>query len=549
MAASVPRGFAAAALALALLLSPAAAHAFCGFYVSGANDDLTNNATQVVLMRDGQRTVLSMQNDYQGPPEDFALVIPVPVVLKKENVKTLPPEVFDKVDKMAAPRLVEYWEQDPCKNVGFGFGGLGMSGIGRGGGGMSFGSLGAGSVKVEARFEVEEYEIVILSASDSSGLDTWLRDNHYNIPKGAEPILRPYITQGMFFFVARVNAKKVAFKDGHAVLNPLRFHYDDKEFRLPVRLGLLNAHGPQDLVVHIIARDQRYEVANYPNATIPTNIDVDPSVKGNFGGFYAALFDTTRQKHPRAVITEYAWAANTCDPCPGPTLQPQDFLTLGADALPGQPTSGLVLTRLHARYTADELTEDLVFKQAPPITGGREQLNENGQLEQGATAAEVNNFQGRYAIRHTWQGAIACDKYTRGNWGGLPDAPRPKAIPARDTAYVVKRDAVSLPAVIRSHIPELGLTAATTTRALIQGDRPTPAEPAPAPEPRPVEPPQIDADAGASPAPPTTAAPPAADAPTPAPGRDGCATAPGQPGGTGLTLLALGLGLAALRRH
>ena len=66
-------------------------------------------------MREGTRTVLSMQNNYQGPPESFAMVVPVPVVLQKENVKTLPADVFDRVDSLAAPRLVEYWEQDPCQ--------------------------------------------------------------------------------------------------------------------------------------------------------------------------------------------------------------------------------------------------------------------------------------------------------------------------------------------------------------------------------------------------------------------------------------------------
>src|SRR5450755_740983 len=90
------------------------ARAFCGFYVSGADAKLTNDATQVVLMRDGTRTVLAMQNNYQGPPQDFAMVIPVPVVLQKENVKTLERGVFDRVDQLTAPRLVEYWEQDPC---------------------------------------------------------------------------------------------------------------------------------------------------------------------------------------------------------------------------------------------------------------------------------------------------------------------------------------------------------------------------------------------------------------------------------------------------
>src|SRR5271155_4733045 len=90
------------------------AGAFCGFYVSGAGAPLTNNATQVVLMRDGTRTVLSMQNNYQGPPQDFAMVIPVPVVLQKENVKTLDRTVFDHIDALTAPRLVEYWAQAPC---------------------------------------------------------------------------------------------------------------------------------------------------------------------------------------------------------------------------------------------------------------------------------------------------------------------------------------------------------------------------------------------------------------------------------------------------
>ena len=64
-------------LALALF-APAPALAFCGFFVSGADAKLTNNASQVALMRKGQRTVISMSNTYQGPLEDFAMVVPVP---------------------------------------------------------------------------------------------------------------------------------------------------------------------------------------------------------------------------------------------------------------------------------------------------------------------------------------------------------------------------------------------------------------------------------------------------------------------------------------
>ncbi|MCA9526719.1 MAG: DUF2330 domain-containing protein, partial [Myxococcales bacterium] len=150
-------------VAAALLAMPAMAQAFCGFYVGSADGALVNKATNVVLMRDGDETVLSMQNDYQGPPRDFAMVVPVPVVLQKENVKTLPREVFDRVDTLAAPRLVEYWEQDPCPAQQIGVGGLGMRGVGSGGGGYGLGAGRAAPalVTIEAQFTVGEYEIVI----------------------------------------------------------------------------------------------------------------------------------------------------------------------------------------------------------------------------------------------------------------------------------------------------------------------------------------------------------------------------------------------------
>ena len=59
------RRFSLATLAVIATLATAnAASAFCGFYVGGADKKLFNNATQVVLMREGTRTVLSMQNNY-----------------------------------------------------------------------------------------------------------------------------------------------------------------------------------------------------------------------------------------------------------------------------------------------------------------------------------------------------------------------------------------------------------------------------------------------------------------------------------------------------
>jgi hypothetical protein len=456
-----------ASAVLGALLSPAHsndAEAFCGFYVAGADSELYNNATMVVLMRDGTRTVLSMQNNYQGPPEDFAMIVPVPVVLQKADVKVLPDAVFDRVDKLAAPRLVEYWEQDPCSPWGDEVSKRSKSGEASPVETKTKNGATRHGVTIEAQFEVGEYQVVVLSAKDSTGLETWLAQEKYNIPAGAEPLLRPYVQSGSKFFVAKVDAQKVKFAaNGQAMLSPLRFHYDSPEFSLPVRLGLINAPdgqgAKQDLIVHILARGQRYQLANYPNVTIPTNLEVKDETREHFGEFYASLFDHVLANNPKAIVTEYAWAANSCDPCPEPPMSLAELLTLGADVLPtyakslrkGKPISEdlewsvpseFVLTRLHARYDATSLGEDLVFEAAPAIVGGREFMQTEGQLERGAVEEPggYNNFQARYIIRHGWTGEMKCEAPQRGIWGGpWPDAQgstRPAV--AQDLAFVAR---------------------------------------------------------------------------------------------------------------
>ena len=459
---------------------PTPAQGFCGFYVAGADAALYNDATMVVLMRDGTRTVLSMQNNYQGPPEDFALVIPVPVVLAEGDVKTLPPEVFDHVDKLAAPRLVEYWEQDPCeareqaealrreRPVEY---------SAEKSGGASPNELG---VKIEAQFVVGEYEVVILSAEDSIGLDTWLRQEQYKLPAGAELALRPYVETGMKFFVAKVDVEKVKFQAGpdgveRVMLSPLRFHYDSQEFSLPVRLGLLNAKGPQDLLVHILSPNQRYEAANYPNVTIPTNLVVKDAVREHFGQFYVSLFDHTLEKNPKAVVTEYAWSASSCDPCPGPVLSREELIVLGANVLPRyadgfdpqgaliesseaarQISSEFVLTRLHARYDQSSLGEDLVFGQAKGIVGGQG-MPSRSKLDPGVhEAGDWSGFQGRYAILHHFDGAVNCEQPLWDQWGGPPTGQQNQPAVAQQLAFQ-PRDAKLASYVTKSAHEQLAL--------------------------------------------------------------------------------------------
>ena len=95
--------------------STSAVLGFCGFYVAKADTKLFNKASQVVLVRDGDRTVMTMANDFEGEPKEFAVVIPVPTVLTREQIHVGEKALVDHLDAYSAPRLVEYFDQNPCE--------------------------------------------------------------------------------------------------------------------------------------------------------------------------------------------------------------------------------------------------------------------------------------------------------------------------------------------------------------------------------------------------------------------------------------------------
>ena len=440
---------------MVLLFLPLNLSAFCGFYVGGAGAEMFADATQVVLLRDGTTTVLSMQNRYEGPLEDFAMVVPVKEIIMKNQVKTLAPSLFEKIDTLSSPRLVEYWEDDPCypENNGLeaDFGGSSNNYYNNG--------STNGAVVVQAQFEVGEYEISVLSTTEATALETWLTSNGFALPQGAATYLEPYVQSGDFFFAAKVNTSKVTFdSEGKAVLSPLRFNFDSEDFQLPIRLGMINSNGKQDLIVYILGNEQRYELKNYPNVTVPTNIQVVDAVRNDFAAFYRSIFSRTVKENPGAAITEYSWSASSCDPCPGPvTLTEEDFLTFGADVLPGDVYRDWVLTRIHLQYEKDQIGEDLIFKKADPIVGGRENYTEENKLETESQSSSFNAFQARYIIRHPWEGLVECEAPNFNIWGGIQtsSALSPNSVGGE----VFGEEIEKIDELVIDNIPSIGLTA------------------------------------------------------------------------------------------
>ncbi|MDX2243552.1 MAG: DUF2330 domain-containing protein [Leptolyngbyaceae cyanobacterium bins.302] len=391
---------------LASLGIAAKAWAFCGFYVAKADANLYNKTSQVAIARSGNQTVLTMANDYQGGVKDFAIVVPVPVVLKKEQVQVAKPSIIERLDAFSAPRLVEYFDPDPCPvypqaNEAF------RDRVQAGAPQRPVPAPAAAAsrgVTIEEKFTVGEYDILILSAKESGGLETWLIENGYKIPKGAKQLLQPYIRQKLKFFVAKVNLKEFD-KAGFQKLRPIQMIFNSPRFMLPIRLGMMNAQDAQDLLVYVLSSTGQVETTNYRTVKVPSDTEIPTFVKNEFKNFYTSMFQTAYDREGRNVaFLEYAWDMANCDPCSATPLSRDELQDAGVfwlDNPPEQPSplsfpfrrrpmpsSGVFITRLHVRYTRDKFPEDLMFHQ----TNNREL------------------FQGRYVMRHPFLGEATCSQ-------------------------------------------------------------------------------------------------------------------------------------------
>ncbi|MGH9391362.1 MAG: DUF2330 domain-containing protein, partial [Vicinamibacteria bacterium] len=343
--------------------------------------------SQVILVRNADKTVLTMANDFKGDPKEFAVVIPVPTFLERDQIHVTEMKYVEHLDAFTAPRLVEYFDEDPCRPVVAYPMALQSAASPDMASRQRANSLG---VTIEASYTVGEYDIVILSAKESSGLTTWLTENGYKLPPGASRVLGSYVKQNLRFFVAKVNLEEQS-KLGFTYLRPLQIAYESPKFMLPIRLGTVNAEGPQDLLVYALTRKGRIETTNYRTVKLPTGMDLPIFVKSEFGDFYKAMFEEqVRRENMKSVFLEYAWDMAWCDPCASDPLSRDELRELGVFWL-GEGAQDAFVTRLHVRYDGEHFPEDLVFQE----TSDRE------------------NFQGRYVLRHPYKGEARCEAGAR----------------------------------------------------------------------------------------------------------------------------------------
>jgi len=369
-----------------LAFNATSAFAFCGFYVAKGDAKLFNRASQVAIVRDEDRTVMTMANDFQGDPKEFAVVIPVPTRIERGQIHVADKKLIDHLDAYSSPRLVEYFDPDPCApQVMYE---MAPSAAGAKQSTTDSASRRANSlgVTIEAQYTVGEYDILILSAKESDGLATWLTESGYTLPAGAGPVLDSYIRQHMHFFVAKVNLAEKS-KLGYTYLRPLQVAYESPKFMLPIRLGTVNAKGAQELFIYAVTPKGRVETTNYRTVKLPSDLEVPMYVRDRFPEFYRAVFsEQVRKESMESVFLEYGWNMGWCDPCAAEPLSNAELRQLGVMWLQGDGANNAYVTRLHVRYDRAHFPEDLVFQE----TG------------------DSQNFQARYVLRHVWNGKSGC---------------------------------------------------------------------------------------------------------------------------------------------
>lgn len=368
---------------LAMLFASTQLSSFCGFYVAKAGASVFNKKSQVILVHDGDQTTITMQNDFKGALKEFAMVVPVPVVLKRDDITIKENSLFANLDAYSAPRLVEYHDRNPCyqpryynyrKSLDMAM----PTSLAESEDNVAFDEI-KKKVKIEAKYSIDEYDIIILSAKEIWALEAWLRQNGYSLPENAKEVLTPYIKDKMKFFAVKINLEK-AKNLPKGTLRPIQIKFKSDKFMLPIRLGMANANGEdQDLIIYAFTRTGRVETANYRTVEMPTARKIPTFIKQDYGNFYKEMFDRKYRSEGRnAVFLEYAWNVSPtwngikCDPCVGTPPVVMDLSNAGihwvdpnADYSFGRTKVEVFFTRLHVRYSRSRFPSDLTFIETP----------------------------------------------------------------------------------------------------------------------------------------------------------------------------------------
>jgi hypothetical protein len=151
------------------------------------------------------------------------------------------------------------------------------------------GAVGSGAgVDVLGRETIGGYDVARLAAGDPRALDRWLRQNGYELPPGAEPILADYVEEGWRYVAIRLAPRS----DGR--IKPLRVGFITDEPVYPMRLAQLGTE-PLTLTLYTLADGSR-EVDGLETRWSGAVSELDPSPPPEFAELFSQGSYVTRMQ-------------------------------------------------------------------------------------------------------------------------------------------------------------------------------------------------------------------------------------------------------------
>ncbi|MFT7580273.1 MAG: hypothetical protein ACI9MR_001942, partial [Myxococcota bacterium] len=381
-----------------LLAGPAVA---CGCFSppvpppDGLADFAVNQQSeQIIFEVPGDGTITAhVLIKYEGAPEQFAWLVPVPSVPVLALSETL---AFAIIDQETAPQIrrddrdicpdpefiCRYHPQPNCNDDDVTVQDAQSSGDSASQDTVGGGPLPGGVQVIQSQI-VGDYETVVFSADDAMGTVSWLQDNGFIVNDTMTPFMQPYLDAGMLFIAAKlVPGAEVS------AIRPLKMTYIHPRPIIPLKLTAVAAE-PHLTVTSYIFADKAYRPMGHPMATIePGRL----TYVGSRSNYPMVLARTIDEAGGDAFVAEFGgappvWLRASDDACnPGgdasfPQIENDgicqcprsDFDAL--DCAEDQP--GLLealallddlnkrfpkLTRLTTRLSAEEMTFDAEFE-------------------------------------------------------------------------------------------------------------------------------------------------------------------------------------------
>lgn len=532
-----------AVLGTALLLVSMPATCFPGVFVGKAGSQSVAHTAHVVVMLNGPISVVTVMVDYEGELSPFSLLVPVPADVTIDRVRAVKREFIARLEQLSAPRFHGFFEQDPCDH-----------GPTEQDWDVRYEASDSGflapaflppperhwtvsndiSVATEPVFKngESEFRFHVLPDGEPHEIEAWLKPRGYHATAETLSSLARVLDQRKLL-VAEVNpARAELLGDGGLQLGAIRYWSRDPALIINSTLGLLNSAGYQDLFLYVLHPTARFQVSNYDNVFLPSNVEVSPAAAEQLAVLYNALFDAQLRRNPRSAVTEFVWPTTGCgEPCPNAPLTLNELMSLGGDIMEAKLVSSVartpepepesdeekqtfelqlrgksalekaqalrqhgkdrrelarrrammsrqryIMTRLHLRYDRKTLTSDIALQPAAEQLQGGIGIPQGpkGVLPDPARSVKVSHLQTRFVSLFTWPHSYPCEAPTRWRW-----ARRWKSL---DTALRKVWLAVDLPRqgrdpglltkLVETPIPDLGIAPKPTENAPVAGSLP-----------------------------------------------------------------------------